>query len=214
MSDGNNVFNFHLPEGEKHDADFPVTRMDDLAIHQLEDEKESSGTAQVHRADPGSIYFTLQDGKQNPTYTMKHIGGKNWKAIPKRKVPKTAEIIPEYLFLGAKEAGFGDDTVRFLSNQAYDAASLMRAPGMNPMGAALVGAGIGGAYDIGKRTFYNSKEENKEESPIKRALRYILPATALGGIGAAEASLIPNHYRYHPTYDASYDPKHSSFAPR
>jgi hypothetical protein len=35
----------------------------------------SLGSAQVHRSSPGSLHFTLQDGHERPTFTLRHSGG-------------------------------------------------------------------------------------------------------------------------------------------
>lgn len=88
LSNGQNVYSFHAPEGAKQDQEFPLQRVDGTSIHDFEQGATSKGLAQVHRADPGHIYFTIQEGKDNPTYTFRHVGEDKWKGIPKAKKKK------------------------------------------------------------------------------------------------------------------------------
>lgn len=231
LSDGTNVYGFHLPHGEKHDEDFPAERIDDIPHTSFGEDVTGSGTAQIHRADPGSIYFTLQDGTANPTYTFRHQGGKSWKAIPKRKVEKVAFVDDKAEFLkGAmelmKQSNFfsemGDKAVRGVSdgingalNGVMSASKIpeLRTPDFihqmtgathipSPLVAAGVGLGAGALYDQGKRHLYNSDEENEQESGKSRAiLRYMLPAAGMAGLHAGEKTLWPNYSRLAPTFD-------------
>ena len=41
--------------------------------------------ATVHRSSPSSIYFTLNDGHLNQTFTFRHSSGPRWIAVPKAK---------------------------------------------------------------------------------------------------------------------------------
>ena len=41
--------------------------------------------ATVHRSSPGSIYFTLNDGRLNQTFTLRHASGPCWVAVPKAR---------------------------------------------------------------------------------------------------------------------------------
>lgn len=86
LSDGTHTYSF---KGELGDSDSDLERMPDVPLPDIfgEANKKNKKRTQVHRSDPGSIYFTVQEGHQNPTYTLKHIGDNKWKAIPKpRKV--------------------------------------------------------------------------------------------------------------------------------
>ncbi len=107
LSDGNQVYHFNMPEGEAEESDFPLVRGQDLGFHQLEADSKSKGLAQVHRSDPGSIYFTMQEGYRNPTYTFRHVGGDNWKAIPKKKAKKQSKesnnVIPNVNMSSVKQ---------------------------------------------------------------------------------------------------------------
>jgi hypothetical protein len=70
--------------------------------------------------------------------------------------------------------------------------------GDNPAASAALGLGLGAAYDLGKRTFYNSDEENEEETPAQRIARYVVPAAGLGLMGKA-VSMFPNYHIYNPS---------------
>lgn len=195
LNDGTHVYAFHLPHGEKEEEDFQIERQEDIPVVNFDKDVDASGTAQIHRADPGSIYFTLHDGHTNPTYTFKHTGGKTWKGIPKLR--KKTPIIGDEFIKGAEEYIKSAASTDFFNNiiggglnmaarGATGLKNLVLAPGWNPGKAALIGAGIGGAYDLGKRTFYNTEEENAQETGLQRASRYVLPAAGLGLLGAAE----------------------------
>lgn len=81
FSDGMHTYSF---KGELGDYDTELTMLPDVPLPDLFSSKSlKKHRAQVHRSDPGSIYFTLQEGRQNPTYTLKHMGDNKWKAIPK-----------------------------------------------------------------------------------------------------------------------------------
>ena len=82
FSDGTQTYSF---KGDLTDYDSQLERMPDAPLSDIFTNAHSKGKAQVHRSDPGSIYFTLQEGRNNPTYTLKHEGDNRWKAIPKAK---------------------------------------------------------------------------------------------------------------------------------
>jgi hypothetical protein len=52
-----------------------------------------TGTAQVHKADFGSIYFTLMDGTTNPTLTVSHKTGDVWSLIRKGAIKTSDHVI-------------------------------------------------------------------------------------------------------------------------
>jgi len=97
-----------------------------------------------------------------------------------------------------------------IDNGANHLSDGMRWFGKNPLLSAGIGLGAGAAYDLGKRTFYNTEEENAEEDqdPMGRALRYVAPAAALGGGGALMNSLTPDYYKFAPTYNATNPASH------
>jgi hypothetical protein len=133
------------------------------------------------------IHVTLHDGVENPTLTLMQENEHSWKAIPKVK-HKTA------FDLGA--------TIENLGNSGLDA---VRSIGTNPWLSAGIGLGIGGAYDLGRRTFYNTDEENEEETTGERAARWLLPAAGLGLGGWAMRTAIPGYYQ-HPTMNSANNP--------
>lgn len=85
LSDGQHVYAFNMPEGESPDNEFNINRKNNISLDKFEEGATSKGLAQIHRADPGSIYFTIQEGYRNPTYTFRHVGESKWRAIPKKK---------------------------------------------------------------------------------------------------------------------------------
>lgn len=204
FSDGNTIHHFHLPEGEKTDEAFPLLKKNDFNILDFGKDAHTQGTCQVHRSDPGNLYFTVQDGKDNPTYTFKHVNDDQWRAIPKLK--KVSIDLEEFI-KGAKEkiADVGDtlnNTLHSIGTAGREAISTSLMPGQNPLLAAGVGTGAGALYDLIKRKFYNSDEENAQESVATRAKRYLVPGAGLGLIGAAQKSMLGDgYYKYHPVFD-------------
>lgn len=90
----NNV-GYHFDTVSDHDGDLELKRKSDVGHHEYDKSTEGSkGRAQVHRGDPSGLYFTMQEGTKNPTYTLKHVGGDNWKAILKRKPVKDKPAPP------------------------------------------------------------------------------------------------------------------------
>jgi hypothetical protein len=84
FSDGTHTYSF---KGDLSEYDTELEKMPEAPLPNVFSNAKIKGRAQVHRSDPGSIYFTLQEGRNNPTYTLKHQGDSKWKAIPKpRKV--------------------------------------------------------------------------------------------------------------------------------
>jgi hypothetical protein len=93
-----------------------VPRLPDLGPMEWDKDATSRGTAQIHRSSPDSIYLTLHDGRQNPTFYLEHMEGRDWKYIPGKKLRKmlegggsTVSVDPGALMdgaqLGAKSAG-------------------------------------------------------------------------------------------------------------
>lgn len=92
LHDGQKVYAFKLPSGLSHDEEFAASREADLDPSVFTNEATEHGLAQVHRADPGSIYFTLQEGRNNPTFTLKHTGENTWRGSPKKRKAKESVI--------------------------------------------------------------------------------------------------------------------------
>ena len=101
LSDGNKVYGFGLRDfgGELS----RVPKLDDTSILDFENGKLSGGTAQIHRSSPDSIYMTLANGRENPTFVLEHDEGKDWKYLPSKKMIKRlksvaapqGEVIPQ-----------------------------------------------------------------------------------------------------------------------
>lgn len=221
LSDGTHVYGFALPEGEHHDSEFPLTRQQDIPLTDF-GKAGKVGPAQVHRADPGSIYFTLQEGFKNPTYTFRHVGGQKWRGIPKIKIapkaqamdrlqvalpddPKSMEqvkigMIEEMLkqagLLGDLNHSAGQMLTRGLNAGVTTAMAPGRIPSMlgapSPLVAAALGAGAGGLYHLGRQAFYNTPEENQQEDGKTLLKRMLIPAAGLGLMNASEKSIFSN----------------------
>lgn len=93
LSDGTNVYHFNTQGNLDGDEDLEFTRAADVPLTDLHTDAIAKGKAQVHRSDPSSIYFTMQEGTRNPTYTLKHMGADRWKAIMKRKKVKASPVL-------------------------------------------------------------------------------------------------------------------------
>lgn len=216
LHDGQKVYAFRLPTGLSHEEDFAAHREDDLEPSFFSQGATEQGLAQVHRADPGSIYFTLQEGRDNPTFTLRHTGESNWRGTPKKrkaKTPTVPNVDHAALVNGVKAAFEKAASSPFEWAAGPGAHALQRAlfaPGefvhrmggggqnnfLGSLAAAGVGAGAGAAYHLGKRTLYNTPEENEEESSGKRPLlrRMAIPALAAGLLGGAQSSLFDKQY--------------------
>jgi hypothetical protein len=122
LSDGDRVYGFALPDPALAEMK-EIAKLDDVGLHEFEKDKLTGGTAQIHRASPDNIYLTLADGTLNPTFTLEHSNGKNWKYLPSKKLierkraDQAAQAIPqvnpEALLEGAadqiKAAAFGPE---------------------------------------------------------------------------------------------------------
>ena len=91
MHDGTQTYSFGGDLGEE---DTDLEKLPDVPLPDMYKDSVSKGKAQVHRADPGSVYFTLQEGTRNPTYTLRHLGDNKWRAIPKKKSVKAQMAAP------------------------------------------------------------------------------------------------------------------------
>lgn len=209
LSDDQHVYGFKLPEGEHEDHEFVVERLPGTEHGSFGKGATHTGLAQVHRADPGSIYFTMQEGYKNPTYTFRHVGGTKWKGIPKKKAakktPKMVEVKSAEEFSNHVKVAFDWHRLNMnaghaVNNTLKTAPKLMDLMASHPWSSALAGLGIGGAWDLGQRSLYNTEEENQQESPWMRMARWAAPAAALGGGAAFYNDLIPqrHQFQYHP----------------
>lgn len=199
LNDGNTIYAFHLPEGEK-DYDFPMTKLETTNPYEFGKDASSHGTAQVHRADPGSIYFTIQDGKKNPTYTFKHIEGSQWRAMPKVKHHIDANNFIKGAEDAANDPGLLDQIFHGVEQTGRGLIRGTMALGHDPVASTAAGLLGGAAYDFGKRSLYNTEEENQEETVMDRLKRYLIPAAGLGLTGLAAKNTFPNYYSHFPEY--------------
>lgn len=213
LSDGTHVYNFDTPSGYGDgEEDFPLVRGGDVPITDFGKDAIQRGIAQVHRSDPGSIYFTMQEGFKNPTYTLRHVSDKNWKAIPKKKpIKKMVDdalakqqavhheqhgmTIPQ-LHSEVMKQGMMDEFIKYANLNKSVGSFAQNLPGYigdvamlperSPGIAAAVGAGGGLAYHLLKKKLYNSPEENEQEGIKDLLKRMTIPAVALGGVGMLE----------------------------
>ncbi len=195
LSDGTHVYSFETPEGLHEDQESPLVRTNGKNVTDYDADAESRGLAQVHRADPGSIYFTMQEGTKNPTYTFKHTGGSNWRSVPKKKKAKVAPVIPNLIETEvsqglAKAADFNQFMGKAVTDVPNAIWNGVKSLHHHPLGAAAAGTGLGALYHFGKRTLYNTPAENEQETSRDLLKRMALPAVALGGLGAIGNSMI------------------------
>jgi hypothetical protein len=114
LRDGDHQYSF---KGDLSDFDSELERMPDTPLPAtFENASFKKHKVQVHRSDPGSIYFTVQEGRNNPTYTVKHMGDNKWKAIPKPKKVKqmlAEPVIPNNVNLEAVKEGMAVEFENF-----------------------------------------------------------------------------------------------------
>lgn len=89
LSDGDRVYGFDLRDFGAETS--RVQKMDDVPLLDFEHGKIGGGTAQIHRSSPDSLYLTLANGRDNPTFRLEHDEGKSWKYIPSKKMIKRLE---------------------------------------------------------------------------------------------------------------------------
>jgi hypothetical protein len=205
LNDGQKVHAFEIIGKASVKHDFPLKKLKDVPFHEFEEGAKTSGTAQVHKANPGLLYVTLHDGINNPTYTFKHISEDSWRAIPKVKSAEETpiEIDPDQFLAGVSKVADTpvlDSILKGIDWTARKGVNAVMAPGLDPLKAAGIGLLGGAAYDIGKRTLYNTPEENEQEGGLQRLSRYALPAATLGGLGNLTSSLFTNYYDHYPLY--------------
>ncbi len=162
FTDGTSTYSF---SGDLGEEDTELEKIPDVPLPDIFTNAEAKGKAQVHRADPGSIYFTLQEGTRNPTYTFRHTGDSKWRAIPKKKKVKEQLKEPAYIpNINAeqlkqgmvqeleeiiKQSGFLDS----FNHAAGDAITGAIEGGKN---LALAPGRIGGATNSGSNAFANA----------------------------------------------------------
>ena len=216
LHDGQKVYAFKLPAGISHDQEFAATRESDLDPSMFANGATEKGLAQVHRADPGSIYFTLQEGRNNPTFTLKHTGDDTWRGSPKKRKAKEP-VVPN-----VDHAALAEGIKAAFEKQAFSPFKWAAGPGAQALQRGLfapgefvhnvgggnnllgslalggLGAGAGAAYHLGRRALYNTADENaaEDEQGLKPLLtRMAIPGLAAGVLGGAQSSLFDEHYK-------------------
>ena len=76
LSDGTHTYSFIGKLGLK---DASLKNVPDVPIADFYANATSKGKAQVHRSDPLSIYFTIQDGRTNPSYNLRFVDDDIWR---------------------------------------------------------------------------------------------------------------------------------------
>jgi len=79
LSDGTSTYSFI---GKLDLKDAKLKKVSDVPLADFYKNATSKGKAQVHNCDPFRIYFTMQDGKKNPTYTLRHYDDDAWMVKP------------------------------------------------------------------------------------------------------------------------------------
>jgi hypothetical protein len=188
------VYHFATPDGLVEHGSSVGFRSSDI------EEKDfgKDGTthnAQVHRSDPGSVYFTVQDGTKNPTYTLRHVGGAKWHFEAKKQKPKTVVNVEQVkqAILKQADAPWYDPTP-YLAKAITGAGSGVLEVGRSPMLSAAIAGGAGLTYDQLKRKFYTTARENQEETVMDRLKRIAIPAAGAGAVGTILHTGLPNYY--------------------
>lgn len=125
LHDGQKVYSFSFPKGHSRDEEFEAHREPDHEHTKFEEGATEKGLAQVHRSDPGSIYFTLQEGKDNPTYTFKHLGESTWRGVPKKR--KAKEVVLPGVDASAVAEGVKAATIGYNEDEPKESRSVKKA---------------------------------------------------------------------------------------
>jgi hypothetical protein len=212
FTDGDKVYGFGLKDFTGETQRIP--KLDDIPYLGWEKDKTEGGTLQVHRSSPDSIYMTLANGRENPTFVMEHEEGKNWKYLPSKKMIKRLESLkapkeevipgvnPESLLEGAeqtmKTANFSEGTGLFGSAQGANEAlwkainggkGLLQSMGSHPL-LTIGGVTLGGMLLNQLRKKHNpGYARETAQSPGKDwnngVAIPLLGGAALAGLGAA-----------------------------
>ncbi len=176
-----------------------VTRIVDPVVLQ---KSEDTFPIQIHSSNKDFLYFSISDGIKNPSYVLLRLDDKNkWTVTPVNdSVDKQAFVEGIVKEANAILNAIDDFVVKPTANLAghgvnlsYHAAML---PGQgNLFTNVLIGAGLGGLYDFGRRSMFNTKEENDKEDTLQRVARYLLPAIAYPMIGGIQQGAAPDYYK-------------------
>lgn len=91
FSDGAKVYSFELGHDLPKDSKI-VDKLPEVSLSHFAKDAISTGTAQVHRAAPDSLYVTLANGSSNPTFKLDHHDGATWKYSPAKTLTKRIEL--------------------------------------------------------------------------------------------------------------------------
>ncbi len=199
LSDGDRVYSFGLT-GFGGDT-LRVPRLSDPGLLDFEQGGIGKGTAQIHRSNPDSIYLTLANGRENPTFYLEHSYGKDWKYIPGKKLRKlltqaekgeteetpTVPVDPQSLILGAEKTaqlwnGLGGNEMNdYLWKGIEKGKDLLQGAGNHPL-LTLGGLGIGALLidRMRKRKNPNYAMESYR-APDKTRLNNVIAPTLLAG---------------------------------
>jgi hypothetical protein len=211
FTDGDKVYGFGLKDYTGETQRIP--KLDDIPYLGWDHNKSEGGTLQVHRSSPDSIYMTLANGRENPTFVMEHEEGKNWKYLPNKKMIKRLESLkapieevipgvdPEALLTGGNEtfktASFSDGTGLFGSAEGANQAlwkginagkGMLQGMGNHPL-LTIGGITLGGLLlnHLRKRLSpaYNQEAANNPGKNFNNGLALpLLGGAALAGLGA------------------------------
>lgn len=169
------VFEFELPD--------PTDVTDIINVQQRKadpskfgENANRQGTAQIHRANPGMIYMTLQEGTKNPTFSLVHKEKDIWKFIPKSKKASFEEGIKEAGFLGDVDVDLRRGLNKFLYRNGDEQSGLekiIRFPAKSPLhiaGSTALGAGAGYGLDKLLDKYYRTEEEKQSRTKTDKAL--------------------------------------------
>jgi hypothetical protein len=190
LHDGHNTFSFKYPENLA-DEDVPSERLPDSNKFDYEHEAKEKGTAQIHRADPGSIYVTLQDGRNNPTFTLQHQTGSTWKISPKKRLKKTlpetgttVDVDPSSVIEGAIKEADAFNSFADVAGQGLDGAGNMLGKGIQMIGQHPYLA-AGGALATALAMHQMGSHREGEESPSLYDSVGDMAGGAMKGLGLA-----------------------------
>lgn len=201
LHDGQTVYHFSLPSYPIKE-DTKLTRHTDVDSADFEKDSIQTGMAQVHRADPGSIYMTLQDGKDNPTFRIEHESENFWRLIPKKKEKAAFDVDPDDFIKGAelefKRAGI-EDIANGIGNGVVNAGKWayndFLDKGNNPWSHAAVSLASSAGLDLLRRKYFLTPTERayEDQHPSKRlGLIYGLPlALSLGTSALSKNVMLP-----------------------
>jgi hypothetical protein len=162
ITDGNKVFGFGLNDFGGETSRVP--KLEDTGILDFEKNKITGGTAQIHRSSPDSIYMTLSNGRENPTFRLEHDEGRNWKYIPNKKMINRLKAMsqqlesttipsvdPNSLLAAANEKSAGisypldlDSSTQLVTGGINGVKNIGSFLGSHPMATILGALGVGG----------------------------------------------------------------------